>query len=149
MALNVFSNNGEGSLLSAIGTGDVVLSLEAGEGATMPAITTGQQFPLAVVEGSTFEWMICTARAGDQLTVTRDPTSPQSFTAAAIVHHRMNADALNQFKQKGSERSVAVTPNGSLAALYFGEEVLLTTTGRWFKHTTGVVWQEMNYNPGQ
>jgi hypothetical protein len=146
MALNVFSDNGEGALNSAIGTADIVFSLEAGDGATMPAISTGEQFPLVVVEGSTYEWMICTSRAGDQLTVTRDPVSPQSFGAGSIVEHRMNADALNQFKQKGTERSVGTSPNGSLTALYFGEEVLLTTTGRWWKQTTGTTWQEMNYN---
>lgn len=146
MALNLFSNNGEGALNASIGTGDITFSLGSGEGATMPAIGSGEQFPVVVVEGSTYEWMICTALAGDQLTVTRDPVSPQSFNAGAIVHQRMNADALNQFKQKGVERDVTVDPDGSLAALYFGEEVLQTVTGRWWKHTTGTTWQEMNYN---
>lgn len=145
MGENVFTNNGEGKLQSAIGTGDTTLTLQSGGGATMPAIAAGQQFPIVVVEGSKYEWMICTARSGEQLTVTR-AASPESFSAGAVVHHRMNDVALNQFKQKGSERSVTSSPNGSLAANYFGEEVLNTTTGRWWKHTTGTTWQEMNYN---
>jgi hypothetical protein len=147
MALNVFSNNGEGALNASIGTGDTVFSLEAGDGASMPPIGAGEQFPIVVIEGTKYEWMMCTARSGDQLTVTRDPTSPQSFSAGARVDHRMSGDVLNTFMQKGAERTVTTDPDGVLAASYFGEEVLNTITGRWWKHTTGTTWQEMNYRP--
>jgi len=141
-----FSNNGEGKLASAIGTGDITFSLESGDGDTMPAIGSGEEFIIVVVEGAKFEWMTCTARNGDQLTVTRDPTSPQSFSAGAVVEHRNNATVLNSFLQKGQERTVTSDPDGSLAANYFGEEVLNTTTGKWWKHTTGTTWQKMNDN---
>ena len=141
-----FTNNGEGALNASIGTADIVFSLESGDGATMPAITTNEGFRIVVVEGSTYEWMTCTARTGDQLTVTRDPTSPQSFNAGAIVHHRMDDDVLNIFKQKGADRIVTSDPDGSLAALYFGEEVFQSTSGKWWKHTTGTTWQKMNDN---
>lgn len=143
MALNIFANNAEGALNSAIGTGDTTFSLESGDGAVFPALSAGEQFPMVVVEGSTYEWMICTARTGDSLTVTRN-ASPESFSAGAIVHHRMNDEALNQFMQKGTERSVTSDPDGSLSADYFGEEVLQTTSGRWWKHQTGTTWQVMN-----
>ena len=141
-----FSNNGEGKLQSAIGTGDTVFSLEAGGGASMPAIGAGEQFPIVVFEGSTYEWMTVTARSGDQLTVTRDPTSPQSFNAGAKVEHRMSGDVLNVFMQKGDFRTVTSDPDGSLTASYFGEEVLNSVTGKWWKHTTGTTWQKMNDN---
>ena len=141
-----FTNNGEGKLLSAIGTGDIILTLESGDGASMPALSAGEKFKLVVYEGSTYEWMSCTARSGDQLTVTRHPTSPQSFNAGAIVDHRQDAEVLNIFLQKGQQRSVTSDPDGSLAALYFGEEVLNTTTGKWWKHTSGTAWQKMNDN---
>ncbi len=147
MATWIFTNNGEGKLLSAIGTGDLVLSLEAGDGATMPAPGADEKFAIVVVEGSVFEWMTCTSRSGDQLTVTRHPTAPQSFNAGALVDHRMSGDVLNAFMQKGDFRQVTSDPDGSLAARYFGEEVLQTVTGRWWKHTTGTTWQEMNYRP--
>ena len=141
-----FSNNGEGILNASIGTGDTVFSLESGGGATMPALAADEEFPLVMIEGSTYEWMTCTARAGDQLTVTRDPTSPQSFNAGAIVEHRMSGDVLNIFLQEGDDRQVIVDPDGTLAARYFGEEVLQTVTGKWWKHTNGTTWQMMNYN---
>lgn len=139
-----FSNNGEGALDSSIGTGDTTLSLESGGGATMPAIGADEEFPLVVVEGSNYEWMTCTVRAGDQLTVERDPVSPQSFNAGAIVHHRMSGDVLNSFLQKGTDRTVTTDPNGSLAADFFGEEVFQSVSGKWWKHTTGTTWQLMN-----
>jgi hypothetical protein len=59
----------------------------------------------------------------------------------------MSGDVLNTFMQKGAERTVTTDPDGVLAASYFGEEVLNTITGRWWKHTTGTTWQEMNYRP--
>jgi len=141
-----FSNNGEGKLNASIGTGDTVFSLQAGDGASMPPISAGEEFPIVVIEGSTYEWMTCTARSGDQLTVTRDPTSPRSFNAGAIVHHRMSGDVLNAFLQKGTDRQVTSDPDGVLAANFFGEEVFNTVTGKWWKHTTGTTWQKMNDN---
>jgi hypothetical protein len=139
-----FSNNGEGALNASIGTGDTSFALESGDGASMPAIGADEEFPLVVVEGSKYEWMNCTVRAGDQLTVERDPVSPQSFNAGAIVHHRMSGDVLNIFLQKGSDRTVITDPEGSLAALYFGEEVFQSVSGKWWKHQTGTTWQLMN-----
>jgi hypothetical protein len=139
-----FSNNGEGSLNASIGTGDTIFSLESGDGASMPAIGADEEFPIVVVEGSKFEWMNCTARAGDQLTVERDPVNPQSFSAGAIVHHRMSGDVLNIFLQKGDDRIVTSDPDGSLSADYFGEEVFQSGSGKWWKHTTGTTWQLMN-----
>lgn len=141
-----FSNNGEGALNASIGTGDTVFSLESGDGATMPAIGADEEFPIVVVEGSKYEWMVCTVRAGDQLTVERDPVSPQSFSAGAIVHHRMSGAALNSFLQKGDFRTVTSDPHEAVTALYFGEEIFQSVTGRWWKHTTGTNWQEMNYH---
>lgn len=139
-----FSNNGEGTLNAAIGTGDTVFSLASGGGATMPSISSGEEFMIVVVEGSTYEWMTVTARSGEQLTVTRDPTDPKSFSSGSVVDHRMDEDALNSFVQLGDERTVTSDPNGSLTSQYFGEEVFQSVSGKWWKHTTGTTWQVMN-----
>jgi len=139
-----FSNNGEGWLDSAIGTGDTSITLESGDGATLPPIGAGETFEAVIVEGSKSEWITVTALAGDQLTVTRHPTAPQSFGAGAHLMHTMSGNMLNSFLQKGDYRTVTSDPDGSLAAEYFGEEVFQSVTGRWWKHTTGTVWQEMN-----
>jgi hypothetical protein len=139
-----FSNNGEGNLQSAIGTGDTTITLESGDGATLPSIGAGEEFEANITEGSKSEWITVTARAGDQLTVTRHPSAPQSFSAGAYLMHSMSGTMLNAFLQKGDFRTVTTDPDGSLAADYFGEEVFQSTTGRWWKQTSGTVWQEMN-----
>ncbi len=141
-----FSNNGQGTLDSAIGTGDTSIDLTSGDGATFPAITAPETFEAVIIEGSTTEWIVCTVLAGDTMTVTRHPTAPQSFGAGAIVMHTMSGNMLNSFLQKGDYRIVTADPDGSLAAEYFGEEVFQSVSGRWWKHTNGTVWQEMNYH---
>lgn len=141
-----FTNNGEGYLNSAIGTGDTSITLQSGDGASLPSLGAGEEFEGVIVEGSKSEWITVTARAGDQLTVTRHPTTPQSFSAGAYFRHSMSGNMLNSFLQKGDFRTVTSDPNGSLSASYFGEEVFQSISGRWWKHTTGTVWQEMNYH---
>lgn len=138
----IFTNNATGSLASAIGVSDVSLSLEAGEGASFPA-PSSQSFHVIVSEGGTSEWMVCTARSSDTLTVTRN-ASPSAFSAGASVEHRLHEDALNNVLQKGAERTVTTSPDGSLAANYVGEEVYNSSTGVWWKNTTGTTWKAMN-----
>ncbi len=147
MTTFVFSNNGEGYLASPIGTGDTTITLESGEGATLPSLSAGEGFEAVIIEGSTSEWVTVTARASDQLTVTRHPTAPQSFSAGAYLRHSMSGNMLNSFLQKGDFRTTDEDPDGELDADYFGEEVFQSTSGRWWKHTVSDTWQEMNYSP--
>lgn len=142
MAVFVFDNNSKGALETAIGAGDISLTLEAGDGALFPSIGAGEQFKCVMVEGSKSEWMICTARAGDVFSVDRG-TIPQSFSAGASFELRMDADILNLFFQKGSNRIITSDPDGSLAAEYFGEEVINSVNGKWWKNVSGTDWLEM------
>jgi len=142
MAIFVFENNAKGTLENAIGAGDTSFSLEAGDGANFPSISAGEQFKCILVEGSKYEWMIITDRAGDVFTATRSVT-PQSFNAGAVLDLRMDNDILNLFFQKGSNRIVTTDPGGSLAADYFGEEVYNSINGKWWKNVTGTTWLEM------
>jgi hypothetical protein len=139
----IFKNGATGSLEDEIGTADIRFSLESGEGDSFPSPGSGQAFHIIVVEGSKSEWMVCTARSGDQLTVTR-ASSPQSFSAGAAVEHRLHEDALNAMMQKGDFRTVTTDPDGSLAASFDGEEVYNSVTGVWWKHCTGTTWKAMN-----
>ena len=139
----IFKNSASGTLQTAIGTADVSLTLESGDGASFPSPGTGEAFHICVVEGGTYEWMVCTARSSDILTVTRSG-SPSAFNAGATVEHRLHEDALNQMMQKGTERDVTTEPDGSLAANFTGEEVRNTVTGVWWKHITGTTWKAMN-----
>lgn len=143
MTVYIFTNNAKSTLKTAIGTADVTLALATGGGTLFPAPGTGEGFHVVAVEGSAEEWMVATARSTDTLTVTRDPVSPQAFSAGASIEHRLHEDALLQIFQKGSERTVSADPNGS-AAIYSGEEVYDSVAGIWYKHTTGTTWVAMN-----
>ena len=139
----IFTNEATGSLASAIGTADISIALESGDGANFPNPSSGQAFHICVVEGATYEWMVCTARSTDTLTVTRSG-SPSAFSAGATVEHRLHEDALNQMMQKGQERTVTTDPlGGSLVAAYDGEQVLYG--GDWYIHCTGTTWKIMNH----
>jgi len=137
-----FSNNAKSTLAADIGGGDTTLTVAAGDGGLFPAVSTGDGkcFEILVKQGSTLEWMTCTNRAGDVLTVTRGGAN--SFTAGAPVYHRLSATALASFLQKGVYRTNAGDPNG-LAALYTGEEILDTNNDEWYKHITGTTWKKM------
>ena len=143
MTTYIFTNDAAGSLKTAIGTADISLVLDSGEGADFPAPSSGEGFHICVVSGSDYEWMVCTTRSTDTLTVTRG-ASPKAFAAGATVEHRLHEDALNQFLQKGQERTVTTDPlGGSLAANYTGEQVIYD--GDWYIHCTGTTWKIMNH----
>lgn len=142
MTVYIFTNNAESTLSTAIGTADITLALATSGGVKFPNPGSGEGFHICAVEGSTFEWMICTARSSDSLTVTRD-ASPSAFSAGASVQHRLHKDALNSFLQKGAERTVSSDPNGS-APVYGGEEVLDSVSGIWWKHAISTTWVAMN-----
>ena len=139
----VFKNNAIGNLNAAIGTGDTSIVLESGDGANFPSLSANQGFHIVMEEGDKYEWMVCTARSSDTLTVTRS-ASPQSFSGGTRVELRLYEDALNQFMQKGEFRTVTSDPDGSLAANYDGEEVYNSATTVWWKHCTGTTWKAMN-----
>lgn len=137
-----FENNAKGALENAIGAGDTSITLESGDGALFPSLGSGEQFKAIMIEGSKSEWVVCTARAGDILTVTRGGT-PLSFSAGTPFELRMDATILELFFQKGSNRVVTSDPDGSLAANHLGEEVFNSVNGKWWKNTSGTAWLEM------
>jgi hypothetical protein len=139
----LFSNNARGQLASSIGTGDTLITLNAGEGALFPVPTAGQAFRAIIYEPGDSEWVTATGVSGDTVTVTRN-ASPSSFAKDAYFELRLDEVALNNMQQHGTERIVTTDPDGSLAAQYQGEEVYQSVTGVWWKHCTGTLWKEMN-----
>ena len=139
----LFSNNAKGTLETAIGGADVILNLQTGEGALFPAVGagSGQGFYILVISGATSEWMICTNRSGDTLTVTRSDSN--SFPDGSTVKLVLNSTVLEHFMQQGVFREVTTDPDGVLTAEYAGEEVYQSTTEHWWKHTTGTEWKQM------
>lgn len=142
MSTYKFANNAESELVSDLGASDTVLYITSGDGALFPAAGGGDQFYVLAEQGSVSEWMLCTSRTGDALTVTRSG-SPQSFAAGASVRLRVNATIFDSFLQKGVYRTNAGSPDGVLAAEYSGEEVLDSTNNEWYKHCTGTTWKKM------
>jgi len=140
----LFTNNAETTLSTDIGGGDSSFAVTNGGGASFPSPTTGQGFYILVTEGSKSEWMLVTTRSGDTFSGITRASSPSSFSAGAKVKLAVNATVLGLLLQKGVYREVTTAPNGSLAAAYAGEEVLLTTTNIWYKHTTGTEWKVMS-----
>lgn len=141
----LFENEAVGTLDTAIGTSDVTLFLETGDGANFPSITGSQVFRCLIYDEAqgTTEWVTCTAISGDQMTVTRS-ASPVAFAAGAKVELRLESQALDNFLQQGTERTVASDPDGVLSPLYAGEEVYQSVSGVWWKNTTGTTWKAMN-----
>jgi hypothetical protein len=140
----LFSNQAQGTLNAAIGASDVTLNLQTGEGAEFPSPGAGQACRVLVYDSSNSEWMTCTGVSGDALTVTRDASVNYSFASGSYVELRLDATALNNMRQEGTERTVTSNPDGALAANYFGEEVYQSVTGVWWKHCTGTTWKAMN-----
>lgn len=138
-----FENVAIGTLDTAIGTGDTTIFLEAGDGALFPSLAAGQVFRALIYEDSTTEWVTCTGRSGDQLTVLRGPI-PQPFNSGAKIELRLESEALENFRQKGAERIVTTDPDGVLAPLYQGEEVFQSVSGIWWKNTIGTEWKAMH-----
>ena len=139
----LFTNNAVSSLNADIGGADTTFAVPSGEGDSFPAVSagSGQGFVVLVVSGDAQEWMVCTARSGDSLTVTRGGSG--SFSAGTPVKLVLNAASLENFIQKGVFREVTTDPNGSLSALYGGEEVYNTVTTVWWKHCNGTLWKEI------
>jgi hypothetical protein len=140
----LFKNNASSNIGADIGTGDVSITVTTGDGAEFPDPGSGQAFHIYVVEGSNTEWMVCTARSTDTLTVTR-AASPHSFTTSATVENRLHEDVINSFLQKGEERTVESDPNGT-SAEYDGEQVYCSGDGKWYINTpSSTDWQQMNH----
>jgi len=131
------------TLDALLGASDTTAYLTTADGDKLPALSAGERFRAVLIGGGNTEWIICTARSGDTLTITRG-TPNYAFAAGSTVEHRLDEVVLADFVQRGDFREVAVDPDGSLTADYTGEEVYQTVTGVWWKHCTGTTWKEMN-----
>lgn len=138
----LFTNNAESTLNGAIGSGDSAITIQSADASKFPSPGTDQGFYVIVISGSTSAQMLCTARSGATLTVTR--TDAYSFPDGSIVRLNIPAIVLTQFMQKGVYRSNDGSPDGTLAAAYDGEEVYDSTNEIWYKHCDGTTWKPMN-----
>jgi hypothetical protein len=122
MALKL-ANNAVSRLASSLAVGDTTLPVSTGEGAKFPTLAGGDWFPLTVVKADgSLEIMRCTARSGDNLTVTRaqESTTAKTFSAGDRVELRMTAatyDLLTAQLQQQVADYIASNPTQSLAQI--------------------------------
>ena len=101
MTTYVFKNNAASTLAATALLADVTITLATGEGDRFPAPGTDEVAMLTIQNGSAFEIVACTSRAGDILTVARaqDGTASQTWTAGSSVDQRLPAGVLAAFAQ--------------------------------------------------
>lgn len=104
MAKQLFSNNASALLAANIDDVETSVQVAAGLGALFPNPTGGDYFMIAVENADgDIEFMRCTARATDILTVVRgqEGSAAMAFTnGQARVENRLTADTLELFLQR-------------------------------------------------
>jgi len=106
MALQ-YENNAQSTLQSALAVGATTLNVATGEGSLFPALGVGDFFPLTIIraDGSDYEIVRATARAGDVIEVVRatENTTDIAFAAGDILSTRITKAFLDEFAISGSE----------------------------------------------
>lgn len=108
----LFSNNAQSTLAANISNTATALAVAAGTGGEYPNPSPGDIFYITLTDAATRtnnEIMICTARAGDTLTVLRgqEGTAAQNWIAGDIVTNRWTAAQAAAMLQQGQYQSQA------------------------------------------
>ncbi|SEH89837.1 tail fiber domain-containing protein [Paraburkholderia hospita] len=143
MALKL-ANNAASKFAIGISTTDTLIAVTPGDGAKFPALGAGDWFPLTCVKSDgSFEVMRGTARATDQITVTRaqEGTAPLTFVPGERVELRITSAGFGAYLQAGDLATAGAaagflikTGAGGTDSLYMpisgdGPRVNATTTG--------------------
>jgi hypothetical protein len=115
-------NDARSLLGASIGPGATIIVVPAGHGMRFPTLTDDDDwFPLAVQDatGAT-EYMRCTARSGDAMTVTRaqEGSLPLTLAAGCVVELRITSALLDELRNlhvKAADVDIT-TPEGMSAA---------------------------------
>ncbi len=103
-SVSEWANNAAATLAAGITSSQTTITLTSGEGATFPALSSGEFFVITIQSVSnvnTYEIAYCTARSSDTLTVTRgqEGTTGQAFNAGDTVQNRPTAGTYAGFVQ--------------------------------------------------
>lgn len=101
----LFSNNATTTLAQSISATATVINVASGEGSLFPSPGSGEAFPITLVDSATElknEICYCTARSGDQLTVTRgqENTNAVAWSAGDIAAHYITAGTIENWLQE-------------------------------------------------
>lgn len=90
------SNNAASRLASSLSNSATSITLQTGEGALFPSLSSGEWFPLTIYTSSQFEIVKVTGRSSDTLTVERgqEGTTAAAFAAGARVELRLTSSAM-------------------------------------------------------
>lgn len=140
------ANDAYGVLSTAAANTDTTLTLQSGQGARFPALTTGSGdwFYVTIIATSTGLKEVCqvTGASGDVLTVVRgvDGTTAQTFAAGCRVELRWNAaivaDLQNQMRSTMLAKMNQYLPVGMLA-IYNGPATSIPTGWQLCDGTNG------------
>lgn len=91
-------NNARSTLATAITATETVVRVRVGHGIKFPVLSvSGDWYPLALEDDSgNIEYLRCTARSGDSMTVERgaEGTQARSYSAGDVCQLRLTAGAL-------------------------------------------------------
>lgn len=99
-------NNAYGVLLLSITASDTSITLQTGEGANFPSLTSGEYFYATLIDASqNLEIVKVTARTGDVLTVLRgqEGTTARVYVVGDRIEQRITAALLNEKANKAGE----------------------------------------------
>lgn len=99
----IVSNNAVSRLTTAINATATTLNITGGTGAKFPSTAAGDQFYVVLIDSSNnIEIVLCTARSGDILTVTRgqESTTARAFSVGDRVLHTITAATFNSRADK-------------------------------------------------
>lgn len=130
MAL-LFANNASSKLATGINDSVTSLVVTTGEGAKFPVVTGGNTFMVTVQDSTgAYEIMVCTARTGDTLTVTRaqESTTARAFSAGAVVANRFTAGTMTGYAQSSAVQPLDATLT-AIAGVSTAADKLIYATG--------------------
>ena len=118
-SVSEWANNAAATLAAGITSSQTTITLTSGQGATFPALASGEFFVITIQSVSnvnTYEIAYCTARSSDTLTVTRgqEGTTGQAFNAGDTVQNRPTAGTYAGFVQWAATGLQSVHWRGNL-----------------------------------
>jgi hypothetical protein len=114
------ANNATSTIVGAVSSSDVGITVTAGTGVLFPALGAGDYFYATLVSaGGTREIVKVTARAADAMTIVRgqEGTTAQSFAAGSRLELRVTAASITDMIAEHDQASeITFVPTGGIAA---------------------------------